>query len=214
MATLNEIAYNIRNTVSGGVASDDTDISLRQIKFMVHYHRANLLLQYTDSGKKISNSCFQVDVINPKTNGVTLNDFVGFNQNRAVRSIAYKDDSSVDSAYEPLPIIQNHDRMFVNNSRFMKGTSKKIATLSDRKLYIWEGDSTVSSGVVEVNAVFSNPTLVSSYVDDDTTQYPIPEELITPLVGNVLKQEFSVLLGVPSKTPNDQVDENTPQEKQ
>lgn len=214
MATLNEIAYNIRNTVSGGVAPDDTDISLRQIKFMVHYHRANLLLQYTDNGKKVSNSCFQVDVINPKTNGVTLNDFVGFNENRAVRSIAYKDDSSVDSTYEPLPIIQNHDRMFVNNSRFMKNTSKKIATLSDRKLYIWEGDSTISSGVVEVNAVFSNPTLVSSYVDDDTTQYPIPEELITPLVGNVLKQEFSVLLGVPSKTPNNQVDENTPQEKQ
>lgn len=214
MATLNEIAYNIRNTVSGGVASDDTDISLRQVKFMVHYHRANLLLQYTDNGKKVSNSCFQVDVINPKSNGVILNDFVGFNENRAVRSIAYKDDSSVDSTYEPLPIIQNHDRMFVNNSRFMKNTSKKIATLSDRKLYIWEGDSTISSGVVEVNAVFSNPTLVSSYVDDDTTQYPIPEELITPLVGNVLKQEFSVLLGVPSKTPNNQKDENTPQEKQ
>ena len=76
MATLNEIAYNIRNTVSGGIASDDTDISLRQIKFMVHYHRANLLLQYTDNGKKVSNSCFQVDVINPKLNGVTLNDFV------------------------------------------------------------------------------------------------------------------------------------------
>ena len=214
MATLNEIAYNIRNTVSGGIAPDDTDISLRQVKFMVHYHRANLLLQYTDNGKKVSNSCFQVDVISPKSNGVILNDFVGFNENRAVRSIAYKDDSSVDSTYEPLPIIQNHDRMFVNNSRFMKNTSKKIATLSDRKLYIWEGDSTISSGVVEVNAVFSNPTLVSSYVDDDTTQYPIPEELITPLVGNVLKQEFSVLLGVPSKTPNNQVDENTPQEKQ
>ena len=34
MATLNEIAYNIRNVISGGVAPDDTDVSLRQIKFM------------------------------------------------------------------------------------------------------------------------------------------------------------------------------------
>jgi hypothetical protein len=214
MATLNEIAYNIRNTASGGVASDDTDISLRQIKFMVHYHRANLLLQYTDNGKKVSNSCFQVDIINPKANGVALKDFVGFNENRAVRSIAYKDDSTVDSPYESLPIVQHHDRMFVNSSRFMKDTSKKIATLSDRKIYIWEGDGLVTSGNVEINAVFSNPTEVSSYVDDDTTTYPIPEELIALLVKNILQQEFSLLLGVPSKTPNDQVDENTPQKKQ
>jgi hypothetical protein len=214
MATLNEIAYNIRNTASGGVASDDTDISLRQIKFMVHYHRANLLLQYTDNGKKVSNSCFQVDIVNPRASGVTLKDFVGFNENRAVRSIAYKDDSLVDSPYESLPIVQHHDRMFVNNSRFMKDTSKKIATLSDRKIYIWEGDGLVTSGNVEINAVFSNPTEVSSYVDDDTTTYPIPEELVALLVKNILQQEFSLLLGVPSKSPNDQADENTPQKKQ
>ena len=214
MATLNEIAYNIRNTASGGVASDDTDISLRQIKFMVHYHRANLLLQYTDNGKKVSNSCFQVDVINPKNNGVILKDFVGFNENRAIRSIAYKDDSTIDATYESLPIVQHHDRMFVNSSRFMKDTSKKIATLFDRKIYIWEGDGLVTSGNVEINAVFSNPTEVSSYVDDDTTQYPIPEELITPLVKNVLQQEFSLLLGVPSKGPNNQTDENKAQKEQ
>lgn len=214
MATLNEIAYNIRNTASGGVASDDTDISLRQIKFMVHYHRANLLLQYTDNGKKVSNSCFQVDIVNPKASGVTLKDFVGFNENRAIRSIAYKDDNLVDSLYESLPIVQHHDRMFVNSSRFMKDTSKKIATLFDRKIYIWEGDGLVTSGNVEINAVFSNPTEVSSYVDDDTTQYPIPEELITPLVKNVLQQEFSLLLGVPSKGPNNQTDENKAQKEQ
>ena len=62
MATLNEITYNIKNLVSGGVASDDSDISNRQIKFMVHYHRANLLMQYTDNGKKASNVCFQMDI--------------------------------------------------------------------------------------------------------------------------------------------------------
>ena len=45
MATLNEIAYNIRNVISGGVAQDDTDVSLRQIKFMRHYHRANFLVK-------------------------------------------------------------------------------------------------------------------------------------------------------------------------
>jgi len=208
MATLNEITYNIKNLVSGGVASDDSDISNRQIKFMVHYHRANLLMQYTDNGKKASNVCFQMDIISPSSSGVTIKHVIGFNDNRGIRSVAYKDDSAIDSNYSSLPIIQHHDRMFVNNSRFILSAGSKIATLSDRKLYVWEGDTIVSGGSVEVNGIFSNPTEVSSYVNDDTTQYPIPEELIAVLVKEVLKQEFSIIMSVPSKGPNNQVDEN------
>ena len=207
MATLNEIAYNIRNVISGGVSSDDTDVSLRQIKFMVHYHRANLLMKYTDNGRKASNVCFQVDVVTPTASGVTLKDVIGFNDNRAIRSIAYKDDSNVDSSYVPLPIVQNHDRMFVNNSRFILSAGSKIATLSDKKLYVWELDSLVSGGSLEINAMFSNPTDVSSYVDDDTTQYPIPEELIPMVVQNVLQLEFNVMLSLNAKGPNNQADE-------
>lgn len=207
MATLNEIAYNIRNVISGGVSSDDTDVSLRQIKFMVHYHRANLLMKYTNNGRKASNVCFQVDVVTPTASGVTLKDVIGFNDNRAIRSIAYKDDSNVDSSYVPLPIVQNHDRMFVNNSRFILSAGSKIATLSDKKLYVWELDSLVSGGSLEINAMFSNPTDVSSYVDDDTTQYPIPEELIPMVVQNVLQLEFNVMLSLNAKGPNNQVDE-------
>lgn len=207
MATLNEIAYNIRNVISGGVTSDDTDVSLRQIKFMVHYHRANLLMKYTDNGRKASNVCFQVDVLSPTTSGVTLKDVIGFNDNRAIRSIAYKDDSNIESSYVPLPVVQHHDRMFVNNSRFIKSAGSKIATLSDRKLYVWEGDSLISGGSLEVNAIFSNPTEVSSYTDDDTAQYPIPEELIPLVVQNVLQIEFNVMLKLNAKGPNNQVDE-------
>jgi len=207
MATLNEIAYNIRNVISGGVSPDDTDVSLRQIKFMVHYHRANLLMKYTDNGRKSSNSSFQIDVVSPTISGVTLKDVVGFNDNRAIRSVAFKEESNVDALYVPLPVVQHHDRMFVNNSRFIKSANSKIATLSDRKLYVWEGDSLVSEGSLEINAVFSNPTEVSSYVDDDTTQYPIPEELIPMIIQNVLQMEFSVMLGVNAKGPNNQADE-------
>ena len=213
MATLNEIAYNIKNVVSGGISSDDSDVSLRQIKFMVHYHRANLLLKYTDNGKKASNSSFQVDVISASPNGITLKDVLGFNNNRAIKSIAYKEDTDIESAYTPLAIVQHHDRMFVNNSRFILNTEKKIATLSDRKLYIWEGESVVSTGDLEINAIFSNPTQVSSYVDDDTTQYPIPEELIPVLVQSILQTEFNVMLSLKTLGPNNQVDETKAESK-
>tara|TARA_R110001599_G_scaffold114188_5_gene279829 strand:+ start:450 stop:1118 length:669 start_codon:yes stop_codon:yes gene_type:complete len=213
MATLNELAYNIRNVISGGVSSDDTDVSLRQIKFMIHYHRANLLMKYTDGGKKASNSCFQMDVVTPKPAGVKLKDVVGFNNNRGIRSIAHKEDSSVESSYVVLPIVQHHDRMFVNNSRFIKSANSRIATLSDSKIYVWEGDSVVTDGQLEINAIFSDPTVVSSYLTDDTTQYPIPEELVPLIVQNVLQVEFKVMSSLISTGPNNQVDENKTKSK-
>jgi hypothetical protein len=213
MATLNEIAYNIRNIVSGGVGSDDTDISLRQIKFMVHYHRANLLMQYTDNGKKTANSSYQVDELSPSSSGATLKDVVGFNNNRGIRSIAYKEESDLEASYSVLPIVQHHDRMFVNNSRFMKNSEKKVATLSDRKIYVWEGESLINSGSLEINAIFSNPTDVSSYSSDDDTQYPMPEELISVLIQNVLQAEFNIMLAINAKGPNNQVDETKAQGK-
>ena len=43
MITLNEIAYNIKNLVEGGISGEDSNLSIRQIKHMVDYHRANLL---------------------------------------------------------------------------------------------------------------------------------------------------------------------------
>ena len=41
--TLNEIAYNIKNIVERGIAGEDSNLSIRQIKSMVDYHRAQLL---------------------------------------------------------------------------------------------------------------------------------------------------------------------------
>ena len=60
MASLNEIAYNIRNIARGGYASDDELISIRKIKHWVSYHRAQLLMNYTSNGKFIHPQTFQL----------------------------------------------------------------------------------------------------------------------------------------------------------
>ena len=59
MATLNEIAYNAINLIRGGRTSDDDDISIRQVKHMIHYHRANLLMNYTSNGRYLHPSVLQ-----------------------------------------------------------------------------------------------------------------------------------------------------------
>tara|TARA_R100001594_G_scaffold33371_1_gene61905 strand:- start:10350 stop:11339 length:990 start_codon:yes stop_codon:yes gene_type:complete len=43
MATLNEIAYNIKELMSGGNENIENNISTRQIKHWIHYHRAKII---------------------------------------------------------------------------------------------------------------------------------------------------------------------------
>ena len=208
MATLNEIAYNIKNIVEGGVGTDDTNLSMRQIKFLIHTTRANLLVKYTDNGKRTSESVYQIDLLNAKSVGVTYKPVVGFNDNRAIRSFAFKSSTSVDEDYEVLAVVQNHDRMFVSASKFMVANTSKYASLAGDKLY-------VSSGKVEMKAVFLDPTTVSTYVDDETTTYPIPSELIPTLTQEIIGKTLNMMytLGQDQKQPNNQTDERTTAKK-
>ena len=57
--TLNEIAYNIKNIVEGGISGEDSKISIRQIKAMIHYHRAGILQKYTNNGRNIHPQSYQ-----------------------------------------------------------------------------------------------------------------------------------------------------------
>ena len=209
MATLNEIAYNIKNIVEGGVGSDDSNLSLRQIKYLVHVKRAELLLKYTENGRKTSEACYQIDVITPSSSGADIKPLVGFNDNKAIRSIAYRDSSAIDASMELLPIVQDHDRMFTQSSKFMRNVSRKYASLADDKIFVFEAESLVSGGKLEIKGIFSDPTTVSSYVDDDTTEYPIPEELLSVLAQEVIGKEIVMLYNLSANTPNNQTDEKT-----
>ena len=57
--TLNEIAYNILNLAYGGKNSEENNISLRQVKHWVHYHRAKLIADNIDKGILNDQSLYQ-----------------------------------------------------------------------------------------------------------------------------------------------------------
>ena len=172
-------------------------------------------MKYTDNGKRTSESVYQIDLLNAKSVGVTYKPVVGFNDNRAIRSFAFKSSTSVDEDYEVLAVVQNHDRMFVSASKFMVANTSKYASLAGDKLYVFEGTSVVSSGKVEMKAVFLDPTTVSTYVDDETTTYPIPSELIPTLTQEIIGKTLNMMytLGQDQKQPNNQTDERTTAKK-
>ena len=59
MATLNEIAYNIKNLAYNGDTNEEENIGIRQIKFWIHYHRAKILKELEREGKGIPEECLQ-----------------------------------------------------------------------------------------------------------------------------------------------------------
>lgn len=54
MSTLNEITYNILDSMSGGGSTNDAPYSPRQIQFMVRYYRHLLIRRDTDYWKRLS----------------------------------------------------------------------------------------------------------------------------------------------------------------
>jgi hypothetical protein len=59
MATLNEIAYNIKRLAYGGKSNSEQNVNIEQIKFWIHYHRAMMLKEISAEGKELNYSNFQ-----------------------------------------------------------------------------------------------------------------------------------------------------------
>jgi hypothetical protein len=60
MATLNEIAYNIKNLAYGGsTTTSEESVGIRQIKFWIHYYRAMLIKEESMGGRGVNTHFFQ-----------------------------------------------------------------------------------------------------------------------------------------------------------
>lgn len=60
MASLNEIAYNIKNMAYGGSSTtNEENVGIRQIKFWVHYYRAELIAEFYLKGKNLPYEFYQ-----------------------------------------------------------------------------------------------------------------------------------------------------------
>jgi len=81
MATLNEIAYNIRNTAFGGTNNTEQNVSIRQIKFWVHYHRAQIIKELSMKGQSVPYEFYQRH--EPVASDTTYADIVPFDVNDA-----------------------------------------------------------------------------------------------------------------------------------
>ena len=204
--TLNEIAYNIKNIVEGGATTLDSNISIRHIQAMIHYHRAQLLLKYTDNGRYISSAIISQYDDNLNNGYIDIPPILGFSNNKAIVSIEITKDGEKQS----VPLCYGPDKEFFFESRFGPSDERVIAVIGDdedtgytRRIYFYSGLDELTSGNVIIRAVSSQPL-------DGPNGYPIPEELISTLVETILKKEFNVILSVGKDYTDNTVDDNIP----
>lgn len=211
MATLNELAYNIRNIARAGQGnSDDDRLQIRQIKFWIRYYRAEGINQITDYGKDIHPQMVQdlgivpiteVDASDPNcpdvewgcTIGkVKLPKFVNFPMNRAV-VFAGKIDKRQNF------ILGNADvDEFKAETRFGKLTTR--ATMIGENLYLQLAPNDKDIAYMNIRGVFEDPTKVNTYAkpgcepecfDDAKSEYPLPLNLYTYVLGQILSRELA-----------------------
>ena len=206
--TLSEIAYNIKNILEGGMSTADSNISIKQIQSMIHYHRAQLLLKYTDGGRYISESIITTSITNISDDGsLEIPPLLGFANNKAIVSINYH--GSFSSLQTTMVPIYNHaDKELFFESRFGPSEDRIFATLGtdgpNNIIYFWQGQEELqTSGFATLRLVLSQP-------GDGPNGYPIPDELIPTLVETVLSKEFNVMLSVGKDVANNSVDDNIP----
>ena len=256
MASINEIAYNIRNIARGGYASDDENISIRQIKHWVHYHRARLLVNYTSSGRFIHPQTFQLYTSELTQNAAPEPLFIGVSVNAPIPPVLQFNNvrgvdrvELIDKAGSSRIGCQSttQDKLeFDQWNRFTPGAaiSGKMqryfltAGNASHGKYVYgggvdgwvdggegpgEGGSVLTAATggniimfpdvtniksnggtyshCRVYAVFADPTDVPEYTDGQP--YPIPSELIQPLIEAVLSKELNIILQAPMDEVND-----------
>lgn len=223
---LSEIVYNIKNLLSGGITSDDENLSNAQIAFMVGYYRARLYKQDVEKGRNSKelwiqnlgqvplqqadkNECCDIDAcilrtVNqiPKpieTSGALNLTFVGNTNGRP-----YQKDT--------------HNGMYWSHANKYTGNITRWY-YQNGYLYI-VNPPTVMLDHINVQGIFEDPMVAQKFrtcdcpnnetcIDEDSLdfEYSMPLHYTDLIVKMVAQTEIQLLVSMPADLTNDSVDQ-------
>jgi hypothetical protein len=210
MATLDKLAYNIRNIARNGQGnSDDDRLTISQIKFWISYYRAEGVLQTTNYGKDIHPQMVQdlgivplveVDATDTdcpsvewgcKVKKAVVPKFVDFPKDRAIVFVG-----KIDKR-EPF-ILGNADTDYFKSATQFGKMMSRVTTIGNN-MYFQLNKRDLDLEYVNIRGVFENPTEVNQYAtsgcepacfDDAKTEYPLPLNLYVYVLTNILQKEL------------------------
>ena len=224
--TLNQIAHSILETVRGKVGDDD-NISIDQIKDMVHSTRARLLKQKFDRNLRVIDDVFTQSLGSIETELVDSSIHPEIPSGKFMLKTIVDIPESLDRRnYEgtftrigPAERLSakfnlvSYDRAIASgNGRFNR--DQVFAFLLDRRIYL------ISNSVyhkpiqyIDIIGVFQNPSQVAQFKDvdgnslySDDGNYPISRAMRDDIENLIIKERIAPQAQAPSDVVNDGTD--------
>lgn len=216
--SLNQIAYNILNSLRGGRTTSSEHISIEQVKYVVKYYRALFIRR--DAQRNVNRlSLFEQDlryidvekVDSAEDDDVTSGNLIVKTIKRLPtpvrlkRSPAFTYIGSIGKQDHPIPLI---DSIRAPWQGYGKYTSKDVfATFRDGRIYI-NNDITISK--LHVRGVFEDPEQVHKFTResgfdlyDEDSPFPISTDMLEGITKGLLQGELSLMVETPTDTTTD-----------
>ena len=220
--TLNEIAQNLLNLVRGGRSHHDEHISMDQIKFNIKHYRAMFIRRdYARNGfvsRHIEQDLGCVDLISvdaSKCCQINTTCPVFRTSKKIPKTIRYNFEEAISyvgdvSGTNSIPLINPNTLKFLTYDRYTSENMK--AYMLGDYLYIYNAKGV---DMINVRGVFENPEDVAVFdsecyengpcFDPDSSNYPIPMDMLNMINQGILAGELALLAGTMSDTITDRM---------
>tara|TARA_R100000152_G_C6773189_1_gene200416 strand:- start:982 stop:1674 length:693 start_codon:yes stop_codon:yes gene_type:complete len=207
--TLNEIAYNLLNTIRAGNLSDDDSISLGQIKFNILHYRAMFIRRdYARNGKITRHleqdlGCLELETVDK--NRCCDGFQIGCKIAKTVRPLPkavrfnFKEALTYIGLSDGMSRIQLIDPYMAKLASYAKFTGKnRKAFMIEDHLYILNADGMEN---VNIRGIFEDPREVASFdcdgtnCYDDDSPFPMPMDFIQLITQGMMQGELQLLMG-------------------
>jgi hypothetical protein len=222
--TLNQIAYGIFEVVRGRI-SDDDDISLTQIKDLIHSTRAKFLKQKFDKNIRVIDDSYtqplgalEIERVDSSAHAtVTAGRFMYRTLRQIPETIDRRNYEGTFTRIGPADLLAvqynlvSYDRaLYSGSGRYNKDTI--FCFLRDKRIYLISNSGAYHKGVqyIDVEGVFQNPSQVATFLDSngdslysDDMPYPISRSMKEDIENTILKDKMGIEASAPSDTTND-----------
>ncbi len=215
--TLNEIAYNLLNTIRAGKTHDDDSISLDQIKFNILHYRAMFIRRdYARNGKITRHleqdmRCLDLEIVD--TNRCCDGFQSGCIISRTVKPLPkavrfnFKEAITYVGLSDGMDRIQLIDPYMAKLASYAKFTGKnRKAFFIEDHLYILNADGMET---INIRGIFEDPREVASFdcdgtnCYDDNSTFPMPMDFVQLITQGMMQGELQLLLGSLNDTLSD-----------
>ena len=212
MATLNEIIYNIKNLKGGGIETDDSELTRRQLEFIINHFRAEIIGQRAVQRKSLEGFYQEIENIKLESTRdfkALRNDVVVLKSKKQlpglvtsnsggyiIQHVGYRDDFyGFQKTYQNVFNL-DLENPYIQNVYFIVNNYLYIATKTDSNLK-----------EVFVRTVAENPRELLDFVEVDLMRgydwnYPIPNDQIGQLNSLIVNNEYKWMNMLPSDLLN------------